>query len=525
MSPNALIALGLVAIIAFYLWHALSLGYVVDDAYISFRYAHNFAQGQGLVYNVGERVEGYTNFLWVFMLGITAWISPGVDMLFVAQGMSLVLGVATLVLMFILARRTFEASPWMCLAAPLMLAGNASFCAWSTGGLASTAYAFLILLALVMHDREFRTGRGALASVIPVALLSLVRGDGFVWFAIFSVVRLYEHIRRRQSPINRRTAIWIGLFLSVLVPYICWRMWYYGHPLPNTYYAKVGGSFDLYIRGIRYAKQFFEHYGGALWLPLILFSWIKLDAAPWLRGGRWMMLGWFAYIIQVGGDGLAFFRFFSYITPVLYILAASGLYEVMSWANAYAKQVSGLRLRVSSAAIVLLVTALGAQQTNQVLRHADPSIAPYHHFDNYFIERCSSAGRWLAKNSKEDDVIASTPAGAISYFSNRSVIDMLGLTDQHIARVPTKNPGRGRAGHEKGDGAYVLSRKPEFILLGNVAVGREPMNAGDIERDLCERSEHEIWATPAFHEAYELQSVRLHESGPFQYFTFYRKKI
>ncbi len=523
-KPSAIVALGFVAIVGLYLWHALSIGYVVDDAYISLRYAHNFAEGHGLVYNVGDRVEGYTNFLWVLSLGIIARIIPSVDLLVVAQAISLAFGVLTLALMFIFARRSFKASPWLWLAGPLMLACNSSFCAWSTGGLASTVYAFLIFLALVMHDKEFRTGQGALGSVIPIALLSLVRGDGFVWFALFSVVRIFEHIKRGESPINRRSIIWCGVFFSVLVPYIGWRMWYYGYPLPNTYYAKVGGSFDLYMRGLRYTKHFLSLYGGALWMTLIAFSWIKRDAAPWVRGGILIALGWFAYIIQVGGDGLAFFRFFGYIMPVLYMLAATGLYEIMSWAKAHSQEVSWLKLRIALTAVVLLTAGLGTQQSNHVLRYANKAIAPYHHFDNYFIERCSAAGRWLAENSEEDDVIASTPAGAISYFSNRSVIDMLGLTDQHIARVPTKKPGKGRAGHEKGDGAYVLSKKPEFILLGNVAVGREPMSEEDIERDLCLRSEHEIWATPAFHETYKLQSVRLSDAGPFQYFTFYRKK-
>ena len=39
----------------------------MDDAYISFRYARNLAEGLGFVYNAGERIEGYTNFLWVFL--------------------------------------------------------------------------------------------------------------------------------------------------------------------------------------------------------------------------------------------------------------------------------------------------------------------------------------------------------------------------------------------------------------------------------------------------------------------------
>src|SRR5512143_2619799 len=48
-------------------WYALG-GDAVDDAYISFRYAQNAILGHGLVFNPGERVEGFTNFLWTAMM-------------------------------------------------------------------------------------------------------------------------------------------------------------------------------------------------------------------------------------------------------------------------------------------------------------------------------------------------------------------------------------------------------------------------------------------------------------------------
>ena len=47
---------------------ALHLGWIADDAFISFRYSRNWVNGAGLVFNPGERVEGYTNFLWVVLL-------------------------------------------------------------------------------------------------------------------------------------------------------------------------------------------------------------------------------------------------------------------------------------------------------------------------------------------------------------------------------------------------------------------------------------------------------------------------
>ncbi|MCX7840525.1 MAG: hypothetical protein N2559_13895, partial [Anaerolineae bacterium] len=62
-----------VLLIAFFAAHALfyfvALGTdAVDDAYISFRYAQNALRGHGLVFNPGERVEGFTNFLWTALM-------------------------------------------------------------------------------------------------------------------------------------------------------------------------------------------------------------------------------------------------------------------------------------------------------------------------------------------------------------------------------------------------------------------------------------------------------------------------
>src|SRR5689334_10099421 len=52
----------------------------IDDAYITFRYARNLVRGLGLVYNPGERIEGYTNFLWTILVaaGLKLHVAPEV---------------------------------------------------------------------------------------------------------------------------------------------------------------------------------------------------------------------------------------------------------------------------------------------------------------------------------------------------------------------------------------------------------------------------------------------------------------
>lgn len=519
-----LLALGTSIIIALYLAHAIALDYLVDDAYISFQYARNLARGNGLVYNVGEYVEGYTNFLWVIHLGLMHMVLPAADMLAVARATALLCGVTTLIVLVLISVQLFPGRPWLHLVAPFALACNSSFCAWSTGGLETTAFTLLVLLSYWGHGREFTRGGSTTFALAPAILACFMRADGFVFFGILTLARVHEHWCSGKPLVGRRMALWLGTFALMMVPYVLWRVWYYGEPMPNTFYAKVGGSVDQWIRGARYVKSFLEKYGGMLLIPMMLLGWVHSCGAVWSRSAWWLIALWTAYIIKVGGDGLAYFRFVCVILPIVYLMAQAGLAGV---ARAFATENAATKAWAPSMALLaigVMLGLVGAGQSNHPLRHPDEGYAPYRQFDAYFVARQEAAGLWLKENSPPDALVASTPAGSIAFYSERPVLDMLGLTDRHIARVKVKGLGKGRAGHEKGDGAYVLRRKPQFILMGNVAVGREPLDAAGIEAVLCQRSEHELWRLPQFHEEYELRSVRLAESGPFQYFTFYQRR-
>jgi len=96
-------------------------------------------------------------------------------------------------------------------------------------------------------------------------------------------------------------------------------------------------------------------------------------------------------------------------------------------------------------------------------------------------------------------VLATNTAGALAYYSGLRVIDMLGLNDEQIAHRHIPSMGRGKTGHEKGDGAYVLSRKPEFIQFGSVHGSPTPQY----------RSGREMARMPQFQRWYALQSYTL----------------
>ena len=142
-------ALGLYAYIADY------LKFIQDDAYITFRYVANYLNGDGLVFNIGERIEGFTNFGWTIY--ILLWGSLGFDYIAMAAYSGLIFGGLSLFLIFVIARDLFGPDDrWFSLLALFLVAVNFSFAYWSPAGLETAAFTLLTLLSIRLYFWQLR---------------------------------------------------------------------------------------------------------------------------------------------------------------------------------------------------------------------------------------------------------------------------------------------------------------------------------------------------------------------------------
>ena len=529
-----------------YLAHALVTDRVVDDCYITFRYVRNWVAGAGPVFNPGERVEGYTNFLWTALLALVHRLAPALELLAVAQALALACGVAVIVLATEQAfSRRAEAGVARAFA-PLLLALHAPLVVWSTGGLETLLFTLLVFGAALAELRFERSERGAWLAPLLLALATMTRPDGIVFVGALLVARAWPRAGRGSGL--RRAALALAPFALVYLPYWIWRWRYYGLPLPNTFYAKVGGGSAQWKRGVGYVVEWARD-GGA---PLALLALVAVAARwrePWVRLFALFVAGGLVFVVAVGGDSLGLYRFMVPLSPFLALLAQEALLDLGGWFVGVARR--GARAAVARAvlaALALVTLGWSARPTLAPmlwparfgaelagLRFPDPARShSYRWFDNYFVDRLKVAGRWLDRHAAPDDWVAASPAGSIGFHMRQPLLDMLGLNDAHIATVAVPTMGSGRAGHEKGDGPYVLSRRPRFILLGNVAVFDHPLDDAEIEQR-CQRlkSERELFADPAFHRLYakktvEIEAPELATIAPenrhlFRWFTFYER--
>lgn len=463
--------LALWAILLVLLYLPCMLGsWMMDDAYISFRYAQNLVRGNGLVYNPGEVVEGYTNFAWTLLAALA--LACGGNLANLTTLANTLLGLGTVVLAYAIGRRALAQPSAWALVAPLVLALNGAFAAYTVagGGMETALFAFLLTLSLWLYQR--RPGRYGFLRASPVlALAALTRPEGLLVFGLTWLDSAWGAWRRRE-PWHTLVGPTL-LFLAVFLPYYVWRFCYYGYPLPNTFYAKVGGGLYQVWRGAEYLWGYLLFRGWPLGVVAILgAACLALAAAQRRRrpagsttpqhAPLWPFLlflagGYTLYVVGVGGDHFPGFRFFVPILPVLALLFQEAFL-------ALARRVRQV-VRVRAAATAVLLVVLLSTQIIPAARLLPGGELWDGLTDGMsYVLHQGYAGLWLRANTPPETVLVATGAGAIAYFAERRTIDAWGLNDLYIGHKKMPTMGQGSAGHEKKDIDYVLGQHPDYIL-------------------------------------------------------------
>ena len=214
-----------------------------DDAYITFRTIDNFVNGYGLTWNIAERVQAYTNPLWMFLL--TGFYFFSHEIYFTSLFISITI---SLIVFYILIFKCPVNNLSGVLAA-LILIFSKAFVDYSTSGLENPLTNLIIILFfLTLLKKEIRPQ--------TILVLSCLAGLGCFnridTILIFFPALLYAAFKLN----NYRKAVFI--LIIGFIPFLMWELFalfYYGFPFPNTAYAKLNTGISwiaLLKHGIKY---------------------------------------------------------------------------------------------------------------------------------------------------------------------------------------------------------------------------------------------------------------------------------
>ena len=459
LPPRLVLALQLAALAAAvvgYVVHARHLdARFQDDAFISFRYARNLAEGRGLVWNPGERVEGYTNFLWTVLLAVPFAISKAADPVAVARALSVGAGCAAIGASFLLVRHFEPRARILPLVPPVLLAGNWAFVVNSVTGLETIFFSALLtigvaLLVLELGDRRLRG-----ASVV-LAAAALTRPEAIGAFVVLAA--LVALAARGAGPAGRRHLVgFVAPFVAIVGAHALFRLAYYGAIVPNTFVAKVGAALPPGMdTRASYAWGFFTKGLDLLGVLTALAALFAVERARRHAPSRVVVAAALFAAVTLGVSGADFMIGYRYLVPYLplfYVCAALGAGVLASRMRRRDPSSSGLEVE----AALLIVAGFACAKW---IDHSRDRVRPFEELRRRVIADSSQAlGEWLGAHLPPSALVVTLDIGELGYRSGLPVLDMSGLTDPVLARRP------GNLLDRVLDLDYVFGRDPGAIVL------------------------------------------------------------
>jgi arabinofuranosyltransferase len=457
------LAISAVAIFVYTKQVALAWSYTPDDAFIWFRYAQNLAAGNGITFNAeGPRAEGYTGFLWLWIMAVPHWLRS--DPVVFSKWVGMALAAGTFALTFRIAMELSDFADrgvrWVAAAlAILLLTASLMVPAHSVSGMETILYAFLLLLLFHLEFLLRECGDPGVIRALPVVglLVGLARPEGVLATCCVLCAALW------QAPPSVRSRLFRSTLIGFVVPgaiYFAWRFNYYGVPLPLTFYVTT-----------------LTHSGTTGWEKFQDFA-----VAVGITTGLLFAIGGVANRRRIPGALAAIViltlfyivpthriphqsRYFFPALPLMCAVAGSGVAALVRAVGELLGD--GERGRRWAFAVLGVATAtiFGVNHSKLGKDGAIEAAGGLIYYNLMFEARHVRLGKELAKISGDLDhrpSLAIGDAGAVPYYSGWHAIDSFGLNDSHIALTGDHDP------------QYILQQSPDLVIIR--AWSAKPLN-------------------------------------------------
>ena len=483
-----IIILVFVSIASSIVWFSYRPYLGIDDAYIYFVYAKNLATGHGFVYNIGgERVEGFTSMLWVLICSLAYKIST-VRFREILMVLNIFLvSFALFRLTDFIDRRFSKKITWhpsflslFLLAVLFVMKG---YLDWTIISLLETGLwsTCLILLTTSLLEQCYGEPQRNEPLVFGglLFILVLTRPESLLIGIVFLGIRLLLHLRLWPSKAAFQAAqLPLSLFAAAFIALLLFRLFYFGYPFPNTYYAKVSTNTVLNFKaGCIYLLKFLFVYP-FYWIPLLMLLFCFWERAKLLRSGLKTALSFRDYELSqttlavlsavgflipmiVGGDHFSLFRLYQPFAPI--ILAMLFNTEFLRNHLFVPQPLPG---KTIPPLVWLVVLLPGIYLMNMPKYFANTDKVPYKvsllpDFSFPYVHRQTSTELNDFFDFAPKPSIGRIWAGAYAFAYDGRTIDLLGLNDTLMAHATTVK--KGPKDHASFDIPSFFKLHPDFV--------------------------------------------------------------
>lgn len=457
-------------------FHAIILyPLIIDDAFISFRYSANLATGQGLVFNSGELVEGYSNFLWTFIFAGVYRL--GLSLPYTAWVLGLVLLLAILASLIQLGKVLDLPRP-LILVILLTLASSKNLVGSSLLGLETPLFTFSLLAALYGLLQNNKAAWWVFG--VSLSALSLTRPEGMFLSALLLGWYTLKYALKERSNFFKNRPFWLNLSLVGItwIIFLGCRLIFYGEIFPMSVIAKRDGIDQPLPEMLQGWRQGLGYIGaGVTWIGLFFIVFSLLAVAIICKGNfaflkkSWLFYGTTATTVLFGlgiivsnkGDWMPYSRLLAPYIPLIVIFMAKLVLDAVRARKRDTTNWSGL----ATAMIWTIIYGIIAFTSFKIPANTYPFD---HNIGQYFkktifdqaalVTPIDKLGYALKEAYQPGDIFENAELGRVSFYSNPTkLIDMFGLTQPAIAKSKQESSIFGKVNPE-----YLGQLSPHLIV-------------------------------------------------------------
>lgn len=421
--------------------------WIVDDAYITFRYAENLANHFQLVYNIDSRpVEGYTGFILPVLIAIA--IKIGISPVIAAHSVGIISFIVTGIYLFLLLKK-IKVSDIVCSITILIYFFIPVVYTHIFSGLETILFLSIIFIVLYyslnLLKNNFNNNRSLILFGLFNLFLSLVRPEGLLLSVIINIFLTIFFYIEKKHLLKKYILSIISAFIIPFIIYFLWRWNYYGQLFPNTYYLK-SGSYTFEYESYKSFIEFFEKYFALPFIISLFLLLINIDRVwkeiknndndilskefmfillPSLIFTLILLLQYFYTDLLMDFSH----RFFISTIPVLLILFAVSL-------NIGFKNLSYISVSnpLTYKVYIILFICFFSLHFYSIIPDMKDEVKLAIRMKILLDEVHIPTGRYIKEHfNKNSTLLVHADAGAIPYFAKLKTIDFGGLNDDYLS--------------------------------------------------------------------------------------------